>query len=245
MHADPSRLSTLLSALVVLISATAASAQTGVYISGGAFADVREFGSYDSTGRLFRTTDNSAVGSGGSFRVGTWLHSRWTLELGIDAASTTRVKTTDDIIIQIFPPPPASQFDLEAATKFTSATVAVGYHPPAMKRVRLGYLAGFAFVRARHTDEYLDSPSAAIGSDFSFSFSGSTGGSIGTPIVRYTEATRETTQNIGAFTLGFEAAFDVADHVAVVPELRAMTFSSVGGPGTFLIRPGVGVRWSF
>ncbi len=37
-----------------------------------------------------------------------------------------------------------------------------------MKRVRLGYLAGFAFVRAMHTDDYLDSPSLTIGSDFSF-----------------------------------------------------------------------------
>src|SRR5687768_8599062 len=164
----------LLGALLVLVTATSASAQSGVYVSGAAFADVREFGSYDSTGTgsLFRSTDESATSAGGSLRVGTWLHPRWTLELGIDAASTTSVVTTDDIIIQIFPPPPSGQFDLEATTKFTSASVVIGYHPPAMKRVRLGYLAGFSFVRARHTDDYLDSPSLAIGSDFSASIAG-------------------------------------------------------------------------
>ncbi len=44
--------------------------------------------------------------------------------------------------------------------------------------------------------------------------------------------------------LGVEVAIDVVRHIAVVPELRAMTFSSVAsGPGTFLIGPGVGVRW--
>jgi hypothetical protein len=247
MHGCPSRRPLLFAALIVLmtlITSRAASAQTGFYVSGGAFADIREIGSFDSTGRLFRSTDNSAIGSGGWFRAGGWLHPRWTLELGIDASSTTRVKTTDDVIIQIFPPP-TGQFDLEATTKFTSATVAVGYHPPPMKKIRLGYLAGFSFIHARHTDEYLDSPSLTIGSDFSFGLTGSIGGIPTTPILRFTEATRVTTQNIGAFALGFEAAFDVADHVAVVSELRASTFSSAGGAGTFLIRPGVGVRWSF
>ena len=250
MHRTPSRRPTLLSALIVLttlmtlITASAASAQTGFYVSGGAFADIREFGSFESTGRLFRATDNSAIGSGGWLRAGGWLHPRWTLELGIEASSTTQVETTDDVIIQIFPPP-TGQFDLEATTKFTSATVAVGYHPPAMKKVRLGYLAGFGFIHARHTDEYLDSPSISIGSDFSFGLSGSIAGVPVTPALRFTEVTRVTTQNIGAFVLGFEAAFDVADHVAVVSELRASTFSSVAGPGTFLLRPGVGVRWTF
>ncbi len=120
-------LATLLSALLVLVTATSASAQSGVYVSGAAFADVREFGSYDSsgTGSLFRSTDNSATGAGGSLRVGTWLHPRWTLELG-SMPPYTSVETTDDIIIQIFPPPPAGQFDLEATTKFTSASVVVG-----------------------------------------------------------------------------------------------------------------------
>ena len=226
------------------LGAASAAAQSQTYVAGVAFADIREFGSYDSTGRLFRATDNSATGAGGSFRVGTWLHPRWTLELGVDASSTTRVKTTDEVIIQIFPPP-TGQFDLEATTKFTSATVAIGYHPPAMKKVRLGYLAGLGFVRARHTDDYLDSPSFSLGSDFSFGSSTSIGVIPITPALRFTEATRVTTQNIGALVLGFEAAFDVARQVAVVSEVRASTFSSVGGVGTFLIRPGVGVCWTF
>ena len=42
----------------------------------------------------------------------------------------------------------------------------------------------------------------------------------------------------------FEAAIGVNERIAIVPELRAMAFSSPG-PGVFLIRPGAGVRWSF
>lgn len=235
-----------ITAFAVLVTTTVASAQSGVYLSGATFADVRTFGSYDSNSMLFPTTDNSATGIGGSFRVGTWLHPRWTLELGIDAASTTSVETTPGIIIQIFPPPPAGQFDLESTSKFTSGTVVLGYHPPALKRVRLGYLAGFAFIHGRHTEDFLDSPSGAIGTDFSFDFSPVIGDILGrATAIRYTEAQRETRQNTGALVLGFEAAVNVSTHLAVVPELRAMTFSSVNGPGVFLIRPGIGVRWNF
>ena len=43
---------------------------------------------------------------------------------------------------------------------------------------------------------------------------------------------------------GFDAAIGVTKGIAIVPELRAMAFSSPG-PGVFLIRPGAGVRWSF
>jgi hypothetical protein len=58
-------LATLRGALFVLVTATSASAQSGVYVTGAAFADVREFGSYHSngTGSLFRSTDNSAMDS--------------------------------------------------------------------------------------------------------------------------------------------------------------------------------------
>jgi hypothetical protein len=239
----------VITAFAILATASAASAQSGVYLSGATFADIRAFGSYDSNGTLFRTTDNSATGIGGSLRVGTWLHPRFTIELGIDAASTTSVDTTGEIIIQIFPPPPKSEFDLQSSTKYTSVAVVLGYHPPPVKRVRLGYLAGFAFVHERNLADYLDSPTASIGSDFSssISFTGSSIGDIlGRPTaIRFTKAQRDTRQNSGALVLGFEAAVDVSTHLAIVPELRATTFSSVSGPGVFLIRPGIGVRWSF
>jgi hypothetical protein len=40
-------------------------------------------------------------------------------------------------------------------------------------------------------------------------------------------------------TLGAEAAIDLSDQFAVVPEVRA----HAGGLGGILLRPGVAVRW--
>ena len=52
--------------------------------------------------------------------------------------------------------------------------------------------------------------------------------------------------NAGALILGFDAAIDVTSRLALVPEIRALAFSTPGaGGGVFLIRPGIGVRWNF
>jgi hypothetical protein len=44
--------------------------------------------------------------------------------------------------------------------------------------------------------------------------------------------------------LGFEAAIDMTQRLALVPGVRAIVFSNEG-QSVFLIRPEVGVRWSF
>jgi hypothetical protein len=50
----------------------------------------------------------------------------------------------------------------------------------------------------------------------------------------------------GAAIVGFEAAIELTKQLAVVPEVRVLTFkSNSSGQGVFLARPGVGVRWSF
>jgi hypothetical protein len=45
--------------------------------------------------------------------------------------------------------------------------------------------------------------------------------------------------------LGFETAIAFGERVALVPEVRALAFSTNNVGGVFLIRPGVGVRWRF
>ncbi|HET9468690.1 MAG TPA: hypothetical protein VFO48_09770 [Vicinamibacterales bacterium] len=53
-------------------------------------------------------------------------------------------------------------------------------------------------------------------------------------------------RNAGVLTLGFEAAIDLTPRIAIVPDLRASTFStSASGPSVFLVRPGVSARWKF
>jgi hypothetical protein len=50
----------------------------------------------------------------------------------------------------------------------------------------------------------------------------------------------------GGTMLGFEAAFELGKRLAIVPEVRAVMFAQPSdGPGVFLIRPGVGLRWGF
>jgi hypothetical protein len=56
----------------------------------------------------------------------------------------------------------------------------------------------------------------------------------------------EQEHNAGAFALGVEAAIDLTPKLALVPEVRALVFSApANGTTVFLIRPGVGVRWTF
>ena len=234
-----------------LLCASTVSAQTRGYVGGTAFGDIRQFGSTITRGP-FPVDDVSrdATGAGGSLRVGTWLHPRWTLEVGADLSSKTSTTETGPVIA-IFPPVPP--LELKFSTRFASVTTMVGFHSPAGRRVRLGYLAGFSFVRATHTTEYPSIRGLSIfenGNGVGWVFAdisvGGTSSSIARAPSTPSVTTVTTTRNSGALTLGVEAAIDLTATIAVVPELRASTFSTAtSGPSVFLIRPGVGVRWKF
>jgi hypothetical protein len=234
MHPAASYTRVALGFLCFLVFASSASAQTGTYISGAGFADVRLFdGTSSSTPLLGEDISRDGTAAGGSFRVGTWVHPRWTLEVGADIASETS-SSFEGPVIAIFPPVP--RLELRSSTSFVSVTTMMGFHSPAGRRVRMGYLAGFSFVRATYKTEL---PSDLLpfltfedllGSITSFPRS-----SLTLPSGAFSNK-----RNSGALTLGVEAAIDLTPKFAVVPELRASTLS-----GVFLIRPGVGARWNF
>ncbi len=216
---------------------TGTSAQEGVYLQGSVFADVRQFGS--SSGALRNLIDEfslDATGIGGSIRVGTWLHRRWTIEAGLDVSNRTTVEMGNPFILAIFPPG-RLPLDLEASAKFTSVTTMLGFHQRAGDEVRLGYRAGFSFVRATYRTEIPDFVRPPV------ILSGNPFGPIDLPLL-LTEGTLTTRQNHGALALAFEAAIEIADDLEVVPEVRALAFSR-SGSDVFLIRPGAGVRWQF
>lgn len=225
----------------VLMCATTAAAQTGGYISGGAFADIRQFGSTSGQSPFLADFSRDAIGAGGGVRVGTWVHPRWTLEAGAEVATRTTA-TFNGPVIAIFPPPRG--LDFRASSSFINVTTMVGFHSPAGKRVRMGYRAGFSFVRATRTTELpFDALSyLTFGGEVGFSTSGPTGPFTSTSRSSLTlpSGALASKQNSGALTLGIESAIDLTPKIAIVPELRASTWS-----GVFLIRPGVGVRWSF
>lgn len=228
--------------LVFFFSAViSASAQEGIYVQGSAFADIREFGSSSAT--IVGLDDESsldAIGAGGSIRVGTWLHRRWTIEAGLDLTTRTTNDFRNPYILAIFPPGLAP-LDLSASTSFASVTTMLGFHQRA-DAVRLGYRAGFSFMRATYRTEFPDLavPLSTAGRE-PFALLSAL---LPTIPIRLDSTTLTRTENNGALALGFEAAIEIADNLSVVPELRALAFST-SGRGTFLIRPGVGARWTF
>ena len=237
MHPAAPRSRVALGLVLLLVCACTAQAQTSGYISGAVFADIRQFGSTTSQSPLFgEDYSRDAVGVGGGVRVATWLQPRWTLEAGAEFATRTTA-TFNGPVIAIFPPPRG--INLRSSTSFVNVSTMVGFHSPAGPRVRLGYLAGFSFIRATHMTDLPGFPFST------FQFDPSQLGSLRTFFDQQSTTLSEK-RNSGAFTLGIEAAIDMTSKLAVVPELRASTFStSASGPSTFLIRPGVGVRWKF
>jgi hypothetical protein len=240
--------------LVAVVPACAASAQPAGYVTVSGFGDIRQISNSTTFSPYGSGADSSldATGAGGGVRVGTFLHSRWSLELGLDVATKETIDIEDPFVILIYPPVPRTS--RKSSTSFLNVSTTVGFHPPPIGRVRLGYRAGFAFVKGTYTSEY---PIYVLPTDF-FSGTGLTGfdfgrgpsAGIGSFVFEAVGSQRAPTamqtHNAGALTMAFDAAVDLTNRLSLVPEIRALAFSTPGaGAGVFLIRPGVGVRWNF
>ena len=240
--ASRTRFFTIVGFLLLLSPARTVLAQSSVYVTGAAYADIKRFGS--SGGLIYyypygddRSLDGTAAGGG--IRVGTYLHPKWTLELSIDAEGATKLTVPNPYpVIAIYPP--IRLPDLNASSQFLTVSTTIGFHPASTKAIKLGYFAGFSFVRSKYKSE-LDAILPLIAS--------ATAAAIDLPapiptqlLARPTPITQIT--NSSGAVLGLEAAIDLSRHLSIVPEIRALTFS-LRGDGVFLIRPGVGVRWSF
>jgi hypothetical protein len=249
MRAFSSRARLLLAALGLLLFARNAAAQPAAYITGSAFADIKRFSStnginyYGNDGQQFSL---DGTGPGGGLRIGTFLNPRWSLELAADVGARTKSNLPDPYrILEI--PVPVGIRQLKVSTKFVTVSATIGFHPAARRSVRLGYLAGLSFIRETYKSDY---PNFGVPVPL-FSTAGSAlGTAIGSPVVFpppiFVVRTVTQKNNATGVILGFEAAIDLASHVAVVPEIRAVAFSTPNsGPAVFLIRPGVAVRWNF
>ena len=80
---QPTLVRAILVGLLALTCASAARAQSGIYVSGNAFADVQR-GSGETCPILER---QEATVAGGGARVGGFLSTRWSLELGVDTGA--------------------------------------------------------------------------------------------------------------------------------------------------------------
>jgi hypothetical protein len=162
----------------------------------------------------------------------------------------TTVEFENPYILAIFPPGLKPR-DLSTGTSFTSVTTMVGFHQRANRRFRFGYRAGFSFVRATFRSDLpvfsiTQSPIFSIDPSFSsVQIAQLLSSTRSLPPPGSAQTSFVERQNTGALALGFETAISLRRHLSVVPELRALAFSLSGRGETFLIRPGVGVRWTF
>lgn len=233
---------------------SAQSAPSANYVGGAGFADVKLFG---ASGLTYYPPGGepslNKIGAGGGLRIGTFLHSKVSLEFAVDAGTATRTTYGYPVVIlAIYPPLPSRQ--LRESTQFITFTTIVGYHPAAHGRVRLGYLAGLSFVRATYTSDLPGYvlPAATFEQGQLSYIPVSTSGSVGSPVPISIPTSIYNPQPVtrhdltGGTMLGFEAAVQLGKRLAIVPEVRAVMFKQPNaGPGVFLIRPGIGVRWGF
>ena len=227
---------------------TAAAQST--YIGATGFADVRQFGSTKNVPFYQDDFSLDKTGGGGGLRIGTFVHPRWSIELSADVGTKATAEFEDPVQILIFPPPPPRV--MKSSTSFTTVSTLIGFHPPNVGRVRLGYLAGFSFVRGTYKTDFPSYILPAGGFTWSSVLTGTLGrelsslGFTSLPPPRFTSFATTQKHNTGALTLGFEAAMAVTTSFSVVPEVRAHVFSGPNnGPGVFLIRPGLSARWTF
>ena len=242
-------------ALTAAVNVHEASAQSGTYITGIALADIKQFDSveYDPRVLAISSVDTSPNGTaaGGGLRVGTYLHPKWSLELGVEAESRTTKNFPNPYELLATRSSTLRLPETSQSTTFVTVNTVVGFHPPKAGRVQLGYLGGFSFVRGTYRSTTPDfrilpagsaSASASLVGGSSISWS-SLSPTIFPPPNLSTTTMRRTDMAAGGL-LGLEAAIDLTSRLTLVPGVRTIIFSNLG-QSVFLIRPEVGARWAF
>lgn len=231
-------------AIVAVLAASVheASAQSGTYISGIALADIKQFDSveYDPRVLALSSIGNSPNGTaaGGGIRVGTFLHPKLSVELGVEAESRTTKNFPNPYELMATRSSTLRLPETSQSTTFVTVNTVVGFHPPKAGRFQLGYLGGFSIVRGTYR---------STTPDFRILPAGRALSSIGPTIFPPPDFSATTLRRIDTAAgglLGFEAAIDLTSRLTLVPGIRTIIFSNVG-QSVFLIRPEVGARWSF
>jgi hypothetical protein len=239
----------LLMGLLVFVHTAAARAQSSVYVGGNVFADLQR-GSGETSPV---STKLDATVAGGGVRVGGFLSTRWSLELGVDTGAVTDVTVspspTDSAVAAVgltsfvtspagvsttpFPLPrgPLVFVDLDerVRTRVMSTSILLGYHPPSRGRLQAGFKGGVGFVRSTTT----------IASTVSYRVTDP----LLLPFLQLPAPVTHTSSSLAfntAATVGAELAIALSPHAAIVPEMRAFGFG-----GRMFLRPGAAVRWLF
>jgi hypothetical protein len=214
----------LLSVLFVAAVARPAAGQPHLFVGGDFFSDVKRFSGDPTT----NTLDGTGIGAGAE--TGVALTDRWSVLIAVDGGRTTR--TSRSIPIGILAAPagvttPITAFSSQVSNRITATSVLVGYRIPGRRRLAVEVLGGLSFFHVRRDFTTIRTPPVAAAPAL---------------VIRpYTLL-----DNVAAASLGGDLVIGLTSHLAVVPRVRVHAFSlSSGGPSGFVIRPGVGARWTF
>lgn len=206
-----------LACVAVLSTGGAAYAQerpaAGAYVSGGVIGDIKRF-SGDVEDRVL---DGEAIGA--TIVVGTALHPRWDLQLGVDVPRFTTTSRERIVTFQRMP------IALQSITENRMLSVAALVRLRGVRRGRLqlGYLGGLSIVRFQrnfHTDAPEGTPAGLIPKpDASVAYA-------------------------AAPTLGVDARIDLSARLSLVPALHTTLFRVPNESG-IMLRPRLSLRWTF
>jgi len=157
--------------------------------------------------------------AGGAVAVGTHIGSHWDLQLGLDVTGFSRSERPRSVTLA------KDTYTLTSVTDNQVLTVAtlLRYRAAPHGRWRLGYLGGLSFIRIDrrfHTDASDATPAGLI------------------------PRPDEAVDYSAAPTIGLDARVAISDHVSLVPGIHACVFR-FGNESGFLVRPRIGVRWTF
>lgn len=212
------------------------------YVGAALVGDVLRNTHTEFAGGPDNSTDGEAIGF--ALRVGTPLGSRWGIELefarpgeiesgfsgsiplvsGIDSLVLlqNRAVSPGGTLPQIFPP--ILPYRLRSTQRHSTLSTSVWFNQSLSSRVSLVYLAGMGFYRATYESDSRFEILPAINTI-----------PAGFPSV----TTRTVTYGVRPLA-GFEARIKLTEHADLVPGIRLHGLESA-----WLLRPAVGLAWSF
>lgn len=220
--------------LLVVVHAAAARAQSSVYVAGAAFVDLQRGSGQTSPGE---TTLDATVGGGG-VRVGGFLASHWSVELGVDASagrdtngslSPATSAAALSTLSNLSPTIVIVSVDERVHSRVTATSILLGYHTASRGRVGAAFKGGMSFV---HTSGTIASTVTYQPGDPRFAPLLI----LPAPITTTLSSTALST----AATVSVELAIALTPHAALIPEMRGF-----GVDGRIFLRPGAGLRWLF
>jgi hypothetical protein len=183
------------------------------YATAGLFGDIKRF-----SGDPTESTLDGQV-AGGAVAIGTFIGSRWDLQLGLDMSGFSRTQHPRDITLQ------RETITLTSVAENQALSVAtlLRFRASSHGRLRLGYLGGLTFVRLHrkfHSTAPAGTPSALI------------------------PKPDERIDYTAAPTVGIDVRIALTEHLSLVPGLHACVFRLSDESG-LLVRPRIGLRWAF